>query len=736
MILLARLLIPCILSRIGSSLPPQDAPRSMRELVEALGEGEIEARERASIEILARWKVWAQEDLQLLSENRTRDPEVVNRIQEALGRIRIRRTIGETILRTVDTIESALYTLREEDLLKALASVGDHFTKGHVPASDVVSLLQWIKDHKTTERVREVVQGLEKQGLKADPELVLPLLKEADPFRRVTALETLTRLRARHLSGEIVPLLKDVHPDVRQEAKRALIRLRARDQAGKIVLLLADRDAECREVAARILGAIGAREAARDLLPLLTQEHFGVRLAALQGLTQLGARETAPEIVPLLEDRDPAVRREAALALGLLGGVKEASRISALLDSEKPFSRAAAAAALGEIGFPEGGARLVARLADQDAEVRWCAARALGRLGERGPVSEIVRLLEDPDRWVRAAAIEALGVLGNTEASGKLAEVASGKDSLLREYALEALGRMGASDRIDTLTRALSHPEARTRAVSVQALGRVCASGHLDDPVALLQDPEAIVRENAIAALEMMKARQHLDQIRPLLRDKEGHVRKGAAGAIAALGGPTDLAELAALFEDPYPWVRAQAALAVGTLGAQVTETSDREKLIFKLRAVEMDVEDEVELAAAIGLLRLGAKDRAAQRMLLEDVRFRFSSHAGGLVQELLEALAWSHEKETCAKWRQPLERTSALDSLKDLESFAKRAGMKWDPASRGRLYGRIAAGPSLSLRDVARYYVVPRGFVLQDGELILTGTLEALDYWYKRLSN
>jgi HEAT repeat protein len=705
--------------------------RGMKELIELLGAPAAEVRDQAFQELVSRWKRWGLEDLEILAENRPGDLEVAARAREALSRIRIRRALGDTLIKTIPGLESACLSRNEEKLLEALDRAEQLSRNNGIDGSDMVLLLRWISDQKWSERVHDRMRELQKKGFIADPKLMVPLLKDGDPTRQLSALDTLARLRARPLAAHIVPLLIDGHPDVRFQAARTLAILRARDQAAQVAEFL-DRSPGRRMRIVELLGDMGAQEMAPRIVPSLKDPQFNLRRIAVLSLAKMRARTCSAEIAALLEDSNPTVRREAVLALGTLEANHEIPRIEALLDSKDPGTRAAAAATLAELRHAGDG--LLPLLKDPDVEVRLQAAAALGRSGERKFATPIRALLSDDNLWVRAAVLDACGRLCAPSDSDAVVPFVTHAHPLIREKAIEALGRAGALDRRPLVVEATKDREGRVRAAALAALQRLQGAALQDLALPFLQDPDPMVREQAIAVLGTSSTRAVLNHLRERVRDDDPRVRKQAAEVISAIGEAEDLSDVQALLDDPVPWVRARVTPMVGRMAAKWTKGAAREKVVYALRASEKDSDWEVEAGAGIGLLLLGEKDRAAQRMLVEEFMRPGLAAETRLTQELLEALSQVHECATFEKWSEARELAAPIDSLDAFGRFLAPSKLALTPTSKIRIQGSLPKGTTQSPRDVAKLAAFPMAVLLSGESVSLLPWHEALERWVKRL--
>ena len=707
--------------------------KGMSQLIEELGDGNVAVRDRASRDLVDGWKRWSVEELEALADSRREDPETVARSRDALARIRIRQAIGESLLNAIPGLEAACLGRNEELLLQALDRAEQLHRKSGVDGADLVSLLRWISERKWSDRVGERVAELEKRGVIADPKLVLPLLKEEDPTRRMRALDTLARLRATGLAAEIVPLLTDPKPDVRHEAARALTMLNARDQVDKILPLL-EKGPDVRHWAVILLGNLAAREAAPRLLPLLRHSDPHLRQVVVASLAKMRARDMAKDLVLLLADPIPGVRRQAVEALGTLEADEAVPAIESLLGSKEAATRAAASEALAELRA--GSAALAPLLKDPELPVRVAAIQAIGRSGDRSSTPALRALLAEGDVWIVANVLDALGRLGGPAEAEAVVPLLRSESPLLREKALDALGRLGAVGSLKADAGVLQDKVPAVRAAALGALTRLGSPDLLPAARLLLSDDDASVREQALMALVDVGDPGSARDVRPLIRDESARVRIQAAEALSTVGSAEDLAELLPLLDDPAPWVRARVGPMIARIGMRTTKVAGREPLIRVLRIAEREPDKEVSEGAAIGLLLLGGLERKGERSLVQRFRSPGMTSDSRLVLDLLDALNATHERDAFERYSRRSTAASSIESGEALGRFAESVGIKLRPGIPLKFSGRSPEGAQTSLHDLVRRHVHPRAPVLVGGTLTLTSLHGALAEWERRLQD
>jgi HEAT repeat protein len=137
-----------------------------------------------------------------------------------------------------------------------------------------------------------------------------PLVKDAQPEVRATALEIIGLMGSAKQTSLPVSRLRDEDQSVRRTAATALGRLADREAAAALRQALIDPAPEVRAAAAGALGRIGDRDVADDLLHMASHDSFEVAHAAAEALTALDPRVV---IAARESIRAPALREAADL---------------------------------------------------------------------------------------------------------------------------------------------------------------------------------------------------------------------------------------------------------------------------------------------------------------------------------------------------------------------------------------------------------------------------------------
>ncbi len=307
-----------------------------------------------------------------------------------------------------------------------------------------------------------------------------------------------------------VPALREGTLAERVEAARSLL---DPGSARALVPLLSDPDPELRAAAAESLGRLGARDLGGELLALLEGAPPETAAAAAEALGRVGAVESLPRLLALVRAGFPPERAgAAAVALGHLREADGVWALAAALRHDSPLVRRQAAWALGEIGRAEAAPFLAPLLSDADPAARASAAAAMGKIpaGRDLSVPLLRRLLEEVpaprtggEALVAMAAATSLGRLRSADAAPALRALLAAPragapwEAPLRSAAALALARSGADAR-DAILPPLADPDARVSRTAGVALG---IAGAVEELGRALGDESAAVRESAAIGL-------------------------------------------------------------------------------------------------------------------------------------------------------------------------------------------------------------------------------------------
>lgn len=459
---------------------------TMDALLEGLQSDDPEVRTKAAGGLLEGWKRWTELDLAKLDEAADhRDPEIRGRASDAGSLIRIRRTLGETVVGKIPGADRAFHTGNDAAKLDVLAKANELWQRGELTGTQGLELLAASASWNNPKSLTAFLKRLEGKG-----SFAIPVDPRARARLRATEVERLGG-EGKRRTGKVVEFLGDEAPEVRAAALRAIGGLDAKEQAAKVAALLKDGHAGVRGEAVALLGGWGSKEFAPDFVGLLDDPSGQIRWRAAEALAGWGQRDVAPRIAKLLKDPYAPSRAEAAAALGSLGAREFAPEIAPLLGDSQAIVRRCAAQAIGKLGArgSAGGVRKL--LQDPSPDIRLTAAQSLGQLGS--DLDALVPLLRDDDPEVREEAVWVLSRLGSKEILGRVADLLDDRDPEVRRGAVRALGR--------PVARLCTDPSAWVRAEAVRSLGRWGGKEDAETASARLRDPDRKVRIEAALAL-------------------------------------------------------------------------------------------------------------------------------------------------------------------------------------------------------------------------------------------
>jgi HEAT repeat protein len=262
--------------------------------------------------------------------------------------------------------------------------------------------------------------------------------------------------------------------------------------------------------------------------------------------------------------------------------------------------------------------------------------KALGRLGAAGYVAAadaVAPLVADPDDRVQLAAIdteltfflvERVSAGGSKsraqqafEAGPLIRSVAPApvvvldrligamrdENARVRFDAIHALGVIGESPlpaaEAKALTAELDHYDPTMRAATARVLGRLRTREAADQLAVALVDSNAVVRLFATEALGLIRDTRSAGTLRDQLAQSRGDLLNATLLALARIGSHDDIGLFRQRLTDRSAFVRRAAAEGLG-------RADDKDAVPLLESLLKTDKSDEVRLAAAFGLQKLG----------------------------------------------------------------------------------------------------------------------------------
>lgn len=191
-----------------------------------------------------------------------------------------------------------------------------------------------------------------KATLRQRIELLIPLLKDADPGVRAAASHSIEQLEVSRDLKEILASLKTGDTGTRISAIHALGTVGGDKVIAPLVYCANRPETDIRSAAVEVLGRLADPATLPTLLERLDDKSIAVQVRAIVALGNFPATPTLHErLRPFLSSDNGELEGEAALALARLGDQASSDAIIALLKSAHPSTRMAAASALSMLPF-------------------------------------------------------------------------------------------------------------------------------------------------------------------------------------------------------------------------------------------------------------------------------------------------------------------------------------------------------------------------------------------------
>lgn len=211
----------------------------------------------------------------------------------------------------------------------------------------------------------------------------------------------------------INPLLDDADPDVRLTAIRAADLLGDATSVAPLVVALSGGGEEAKS-AVRALGNLQGAGVLDEMIRLAASSGSKVRVDLVTILTERQATAAVPVLYQFLGDPDARVRLAAIKGLGRLASTDDVAKLTELLlttgfrEDRQALALAVTAVARRDDSTEERCAPLIGALELADAEVKPLLLGALGSLGGKAAYASLKRHLDGPVPELRKAALRAL----------------------------------------------------------------------------------------------------------------------------------------------------------------------------------------------------------------------------------------------------------------------------------------------------------------------------------------
>ncbi len=420
----------------------------------------------------------------------------------------------------------------------------------------------------------------------------------------------------------IKEMLRDADPYVRRDACESLEESRGTEYIQDLVTVLEDEDLSVREAALNALASIGGTHVAEAVLPVLRSEDVAIRNMGIEILEQLG-RDAMEPVSALLTDTDDDVVKFAVDILSKIEDERVGKVLTTLIDHKNPNVRASVALCLGKTNAPTAVPTLLKALGDSEEWVRFSAIEGLGLLEDKGAMDALLNIIEKDSGLVQEAALDAVARIASTDDSvhvlpkveallgqGHVLSVSAvlelmekalmpgssfslsgpskevffsffsdaleSTDGSAKENGLKGLGLLKLPRALakvfafaDTLPDIDEDTEAllvatvasiavhgplpepmveevkkggRNRKIIVRAIGEIRSADAIPLLEGLIQEADKEEIREIVRALEAIGSADSTALLKKLLKHSDGHTRGTAARAFAALGG-TDAVE-------------------------------------------------------------------------------------------------------------------------------------------------------------------------------------------------
>jgi len=370
----------------------------------------------------------------------------------------------------------SLRTNASEKAIPALQTALEDPNEGvRAYVAKTLDALKWSPKNDLEHILRAVALGkLEEaatyKALAVEP--LLSVLRTGIYYKRLEALEALSKIADARIVAPLITALKDEDDCVRARVVEVLGRLGDARAVEPLIARLRDESSQVRAMAVEGLSRLGDNRALKPLILSLMDKSVDVRKAAAEALRKLKSAWAVEPLLKMLQDSDSDLREMVVSALGTIGDARAIQNLVLQLFDREEMVRNAAEIALAKIDaqweHSEGAQSAIpmveAALQDDDYWVRQIARALLKRLvGESaasGVAEEITTLadhahhkrrdaakilsaaLKDFDQNLRFAAATALGQIGNNLGQMALVETLWDKDRWVRRAGAEALKAM------------------------------------------------------------------------------------------------------------------------------------------------------------------------------------------------------------------------------------------------------------------------------------------------------
>lgn len=486
--------------------------------------------------------------------------------------------------------------------------------------------------------------------MKYNKDEIIAGLKDQDIEVRLSALETVRRVKERSFARYVLELLGDSEWRVRESAILTLLDigmdeslidglvslLGSEDNAGNrnsamevligmgkdVVLPLMSRikgaSSDVKKFIIDVLGEIGDKRSIKIITTALRDDNENVKMSAIEALGKIKDMRGVEPLIELLRSDNQLIVFAAIKSLEQIGDSRAVEPIISLLG--RSFLERAALEALGRLGDIRALNPTLSALNTGSKKIKDSAIKTLVELHSHSSYTGGIRIvhrvkeiynkeiflylisaLGDADEGTRLAAIKILGWIGEYKAAKELVKFL---DAELREEAIHTLSAIGRKA-IRPLLEELPRSNAQIREGIARIFGEIGDRNAVSTLISMLSDENGHVRQQAATSLGKIKDQSCLRSLIRLLGDKYPNVQDTAVDAISRINDRSIIPLLIELLGSASSTIRCNAIRLLGRLGA--SEAMDR--LTFALKDEDQDIRKMA--VEAIGLMSGPGVDHA-----------------------------------------------------------------------------------------------------------------------------
>ncbi|TGK11600.1 HEAT repeat domain-containing protein [Leptospira fletcheri] len=300
-----------------------------------------------------------------------------------------------------------------------------------------------------------VLEALARMGDADVGNKLVPFLESEDSTIRLLTVDTLVRIDARSVSGNLLASAqKNSDPEKTKTYAMAIGKLRI--QAGEAYLLKQSENLRPSPSLAAVylaLGKIKSRKAVPLLIQAMTAEFDKGRENSSIALVDIGDPSSIPAVLPLIGHPSREIRYRAADVLIGIPSQQTGPNVLRVLRTGSADTKGPASHILGRIKYAPARESIETSLLDTSLPDREIIAQSLGYLGDKRSIPVLSGISQETSGEARYGAVWALGGIGAPEALPLLEKAADSSDQKLARIAAESLGMIASPKSLALLDR-------------------------------------------------------------------------------------------------------------------------------------------------------------------------------------------------------------------------------------------------------------------------------------------